>query len=282
VERRGASLDVKLRALGHAIEVLLWFHERQVRVNDVHVANILCTQDGRAVYFVDCDAMIGPWGQVARPGAPEYMLQLVPEAANPTPATDMARMGWAILCILLDSPGLQRVDPRHLVRVIRSQPDADFLIHATESGRTPAVPVREWRRLAQRWIGGAYITGRAGVGHPTATMGATPTATMGSTPIAAMGSTPVAGTQPFPQVGPTRPIRVQRLRPRAPGDWVPDEDRRPELMARRTQLSPPRIRSPEAAPAASPAMSSLLIITIAVAVLTGLAVLTLVLQGLAS
>jgi hypothetical protein len=256
VVRPGKSVQVKKRALGCAIEVLLWFHERQIRVNDVHVQNILCTEDGRAVYFVDCDAMLGEWGAVAKPAAPEHLLRLVPEAYAPTPMTDMVRMAWAILCILLNDAGLLQVNPDLLDKTLSRQ-TTDFLIRASRARRNDPVPVREWHKLAQYWIKDERASGQARVGP------------------AVLVGTPVP--RPRQHLGPTRQATTIWRR-RYPYEWVPEEFRRPNLFERMSLGAPvfEAARPERRAPAPSP----LLLSGIAVGVLLCLLLLVAAFGGL--
>lgn len=257
VIRPGAPLAVKKRALGCAIEVVLWFHaqSKQIRVNDVHVQNILCTQDGRAVYFVDCDAMLGGWGAVARPAAPEHIRRLVPQASAPTQMTDMVRMAWAVLCILLNDIGLLRVNPALLDKMLPRQ-TTEFLIRATRARREDTVPVREWRKLAQHWVNDERVSGRAAIPSPPVLIG-----------------TPVTNPQHPQQLGPTRPA-TSTWRRRYPYEWVPDEFRRSGPF-RRVSFAPPTRASSRPKPRAPVRPSLLLVSGIAVAVLSVLVVLVL-------
>ncbi len=161
LEMPAAPLAVKLGNLGRAAEVLFWFHSRDVVVNDLRELNILCTRSGSAVYYVDCDDMVGPWGTVASVVAPEYMAALLPAAAAPSPQTDLARLAWMATWILLDDFSLRAIPPR-LATVIGAQ-DLDLLLRAS---RLDAAPAREWHELAQRWQDEAQHAGVPGAEGP--------------------------------------------------------------------------------------------------------------------
>lgn len=254
--RPGASLLVKQRALGCAIEVLLWLHSRNVLVNDVHVANILCTEDGHAVYFVDCDVMMSnEWGAVAEPAAPESIRNLVPEASAPTAMTDMARFAWAALWVLMDSFDAQPVSAAHVGRIVARQ-TAEFLILAGNARRCDPVPVAEWRRLAGLWINDGRFAATARILPPS-----------------------VASRQSYRAApGPTRRFPAPPG-PRLPHEWVPAPFRHSDPANRRTILRPTNL------PASTPrlrrgsGLSPRAVVGIAVGALICLALLVALLQG---
>ena len=245
---RGASQRVKQRALGNAIEVLLWLHSRNVLVNDVHVGNILCTEDGHAVYFVDCDSMMGPkWGAVAEPAAPETIRVLVPEASAPTAMTDMVRFAWAALWVLMDSFDAQPVTVTHVGRIV-ARPTAEFLLSASKARRCDPVPVDDWRRLAGRWLNDGKIVDAVRVAPP-----------------AASG-----------QPGPTRALPALDRGARLPHAWVPPPYRWPV----RERTMPRRVGVPvSAAPRRRTGLSPRAIAWLAAGAVTCLAILLALVQG---
>lgn len=245
--RPGIPVHMKRRALGHAAEVLLWLHERRVVVNDVRETNILSTRDGTAVYYVDCDTMMGPWGRMSSAAAPPTIAEVVPQASQPTTGTDLTRFAWLAVWLLLDEFALIEVPRARLSGVIPTR-DATLLARAAE-GRP--VPTDEWRRLAvdwaSPWIGQASVPRQAA--HPTVT--------------------PLAATKPMPQHEP----------PAGPSSgWVPSAYRQ------RWIAPPPVVVVPASPPPVSPparpsSLQYLLIAGVAVLVLCGLAGFSLLFQG---
>ena len=145
--RPAARPDVKHAALGHAADVLLWFHGRGVVVNDVRELNVLCTKHGTDVFYVDCDVMVGPWRSVGPAAAPEYMAKAIPGLDRPSRETDIARLAWTAAAILLDDLALPEVREDRLLGV--TDPASASLLAA--SSRPGAVDVEGWRRLSVRW-----------------------------------------------------------------------------------------------------------------------------------
>ena len=195
--KQAAPTMVKCRALGHAAEVLLWLHARQVRVNDLRESNILCARDGSAVCYVDCDVMMGPWGAVGPVAAPQYLADVLPPEARPATGreqprqeAEIARLAWMAMWVLLDDFSLRRVRPPMLSGII-DEIDAKLLVR---SGRLQAVDPNEWRRLAGRWTSRWTATARV------------------SAPVGAL----------TPRLPPTHELAV---RPR-PSEWVPARYRR--------------------------------------------------------
>ncbi|MET7397558.1 hypothetical protein ABZS66_29140 [Dactylosporangium sp. NPDC005572] len=246
--RQGAPDRVKTRAIGHAAEVLQWFHQRQVLVNDVRESNILCTDDGAAVYYVDCDVMIGPWGSVGSPAAPDFIATLVPSAARPTPASDFARLAWVAIWLLLNDFSLSHVQVERLTPTLDA--GAARLLVRTSGGAD--VNLDEWRRLAARWTG--HDKGQAAV------------------------ETEVL--QPEPEPGPP-PVRVPTrrfvavVRPPHPSRWVPTQYRRETVLVAGTP------RQPSAPPAGGWREANLVLIVLLVvmAVVCSAGVLWLLMQG---
>jgi len=150
-EVRGASVPDKKRAIGNAVAVLLWFHRQNVRVNDVRESNILCTADGRAVLYVDCDVMMGPWGAVSSGAAPEYLAALLRHQPDPfdfpTREVELARVAWLATFVLLDDFRLRDVPADRLARHIGTA-DAELL---RRTARIEAVDIDDWRELAEDW-----------------------------------------------------------------------------------------------------------------------------------
>ncbi|GAA4443772.1 hypothetical protein GCM10023170_020550 [Phytohabitans houttuyneae] len=146
--RTGASLQVKCLALGHAAEALLWFHDHNVVVNDLRELNILSTLDGQRVYYVDCDAMMGPWGEVSPAAAPGYLMSLLPRSDRADRRTDLCRLAWLAIWLLLDQFGLMDPPMDKLRRLVADGP-ADLL---RRTSKLDPFEVAEWRRLADRWV----------------------------------------------------------------------------------------------------------------------------------
>ena len=145
--RPGARGDIKQAALGHAIEVLLWFHSQRVVVNDVREVNILCARWGTDVFYVDCDVMVGPWRPVGPPAAPAYMQNAIPGLDRPSRETDVARLAWMAAAILLDDLALPEVRADQLRKV--TDPGAAQLL--AEASRPGPIDDDRWRKLVDRW-----------------------------------------------------------------------------------------------------------------------------------
>jgi hypothetical protein len=143
----GANVPAKTSAIGNAVDVLLWFHRHAVFVNDVRELNILCTEQGSATYFVDCDVMIGPWGRVGPVAAPEYLMELLPNA-TPSRLVELARLAWVTVWILLDNFSLRTAPLARLTTVVDAR-DADLIVRTV---RMEPINVDDWRLLANRWI----------------------------------------------------------------------------------------------------------------------------------
>ncbi|GGM27960.1 hypothetical protein ACFFX1_11660 [Dactylosporangium sucinum] len=254
--RPGAPDRVKTRAIGHAAEVLQWFHQRQVLVNDVRESNILCTDDGAAVYYVDCDVMIGPWGSVGSPAAPDFIANLVPSAARPTPASDFARLAWVAIWLLRNDFSLSHVQLEQLTPTL--DVGAARLLVRTSGGAD--VDMDEWRRLAARWTG--HDRGQAPV----------------ETEV--LQPEPEPEPEPGPEPGP-EPVRVPTrrfvavVRPPHPSRWVPTQYRRATVLVGNVPRQPP------APPAAGWREANLVLVVLLVvmAVVCSVGVLWLLMQG---
>lgn len=147
---RPAPLAEKLAVFGHSIKSVLWLHEQGVVVSDLHPDNILCAGDGRGTYLVDCDSMVSleHWGRIAPPAAPDILHEVIP--GDPTEVTDLAKLAWLTIAILLDEFGLVSLgsgDRRRLAATV-SPAAADLLIASLEG----APDVAAWRRLAEQWL----------------------------------------------------------------------------------------------------------------------------------
>jgi hypothetical protein len=148
----GRPASVRRRALGHAVIALLWLHAHGVTVNDVHSENILCAGDGSAIYLIDCDSTFGPWGRPCPPGAPDMMRSVVPEADDPTPATDIARMCWTIRWLMLQEIFKGWDDTRaYELTELMDVPTERLLARCTAARRDSEVPVTELDQMARWW-----------------------------------------------------------------------------------------------------------------------------------
>jgi hypothetical protein len=222
--RPGVAPHMKKHALGHAVEVLVWLHERQVVANDVRESNILTARDGNAVYFVDCDAMIGPWGAVSSPAAPPMLAELVRDAGRPTPATDLSRLAWVAVWVLLDMFSLTSVPVDRLTPLITAQ-DAG-LIERAAYGRP--VPRHDWMQLADRWTRPIPVPSGFGTWRATA-------------PIARNGER----SAPAPTRPMTEPVPVTVL---PQGSWVPEMFRQPWVRPAPQTVRYPAVAGPQSAP----------------------------------
>jgi hypothetical protein len=241
----GAAVFVKTSAIGHAADVLLRFHKLGVLVNDVRELNILCTKDGSAVYYVDCDVMIGPWGRVGPPAAPEYLQGLLPAGAPPSPRIEFAKLAWVAVWILLDDFGLRGTQQTRLTAIIDAK-DAGLI---TQTSLMGPIDMEDWRRLAARWI---RWTASATVGPPP--------------------GEPTVVT-PRPLVLP-RTLKMHETQQKSTRGWVPERFKRPQLATpvMQTLTAPVAQRRGHG-------VTVLLVATAAVLVLVGLAAVSLLSRG---
>jgi hypothetical protein len=247
---QGATSAVKHRALGLTAEALLWFHRQGVTVNDVRESNVLCSRDGDAVYYVDCDVMMGSWGSVGPGAAPEYLAELVPQSNQPTPQTDLARLAWVAICLLLDDFSVRAISRERLTKV--TDPTTAELLYQTSQMTT--IDQSAWHRFVHRtvdrWTAQVPVQGAI-------------VADEIRTPM----MTPVAPTQPFPKT------RV----PRRSHEWLPDRYRERPVRGSGTGTS----AAPPAMVATTTNRPSLLTITIIVVAVVGvLGAASLLLQGM--
>jgi hypothetical protein len=141
-----------LTAFGLTVQVVLWLHEQGVVVNDVQPLNVLINLDIPQVYLVDCDAMVGPWGQVGPPAAPVYFNEIIKDP--PGPAVDLAKVAWCMFFTLLDDFSLRQLGPEVQEQIERYSPHTtvDLLVR-TASGREDVSRLREpWSERASQWI----------------------------------------------------------------------------------------------------------------------------------
>ncbi|GAA3301688.1 hypothetical protein Dvina_05625 [Dactylosporangium vinaceum] len=239
----GAVVFVKTSAIGHAADVLLWFHRQKVLVNDVRELNILCAKDGSAVHYVDCDVMIGPWGRVGSPAAPEYLQELLPSGEPPSPRIEFAKLAWVAVWILLDDFSLRGPQQAQLTRIIDAK-DAELI---SQTGLMGPIDMENWRRMAGRWI---RWTASAKVGPPP-------------------GERTVI--TPTPYLKPTR--KMPDPRPADRSRWVPERFKQPMPA-----VTMPAVPVPDA-PRRSHGVTVLLVAAAAVVMLVGLAALNVLLQG---
>jgi hypothetical protein len=194
--------------------------------------------------------MIGPWGAVGPPAAPEYMREVLPRA-HPSRELDLMKLAWVAIWILLDKFSLRTIPHVELTTVIDARDAA--LITQTAAGQ-PFSP-ENWRRLAGRWI---RWTGRAPVGPPP-------------------GEQEVIIPSPWHPGPPLAPTILDRppVAPRPSSGWVPDAYRRPRqptTAARRSTLAPPTVEPRRFG-------ITVLLIAAVMAVLLGLGALSLVIGG---
>ena len=139
--------------LGRLITAVRRLHRHRVLVNDLQADNVLCAPAGPdpGVYLVDCDSMISGrnWGRVAGPAAPDLMNEVQPTEAIPTTRTDLIKLKWTVVRILLEVPnqiGLGTHDRAALAAAVPFD-TADLLLHLLdEDGDTAA-----WDQLGARW-----------------------------------------------------------------------------------------------------------------------------------
>lgn len=142
-----------IAVLGHLITVVRDLHERGVVVNDLQPDNVLCAPEppSPGVYLVDCDSMVSGqhWGQVAAPAAPDLMNEVQPTSQHPTIATDLHKLMWTVVRVLLEEPTQVGLGPsdRALLAAAVPPDSAGLLIHLLGS---PGDAVA-WDRLARQW-----------------------------------------------------------------------------------------------------------------------------------
>ncbi len=211
-EAKGASVRDKRRAIGNAAAALLWFHRQNIRVNDLRESNILCTADGTAVYYVDCDVMMGPWGVVSPGAAPEYLAAVLRHKPDPfeppSRETELARVAWLATFILLNDFRLRDVPVERLTRHTGAA-EADLL---RRTAMMHSIDINDWHALARNWaenpwVGYARVPGSAAEG-PEEPPG----------PGSAQRPTVVTATVRMP---PTRVLASER-RSRRPNQWLPE------------------------------------------------------------
>ncbi|WP_433360113.1 hypothetical protein ACQPZX_26150 [Actinoplanes sp. CA-142083] len=198
--RPGAEPEVKHAALGHAVEVLLWFHSHRVVINDVRELNVLCAKFGTDVFYVDCDVMAGPWRGVGPAAAPGYMAKAIPGLDRPTRETDIARLAWMAAAILLDDLALPEVREDQLRKV--TDPAAARLL--TTASRPGAIDEDGWRKLIDRWTAPRW------------------------TATAKVGGAAEAPPAPAPPLPPTRPVPMFQAESVGSTFKVPPRFRRPD------------------------------------------------------
>jgi hypothetical protein len=139
--------------LGRLITAVRRLHRHGILINDLQPENVLCAPAGPdlGVYLVDCDSMISGrhWGRVAAPTAPDLMNEVQPTQAIPTPRTDLVKLKWTIVRVLLEVPnqvGLGTDDRAALAAAVPAG-TGELLLHLLlADGDTAA-----WDQLAARW-----------------------------------------------------------------------------------------------------------------------------------
>jgi len=152
-EPGGRAPAATLVVVGRLITAVRRLHRHGVVVNDLQADNVLCAPAGPdpGVYLVDCDSMISGrhWGRVAAPAAPDLMNEVQPTQAIPTVRTDLVKLKWTVVRILLEVPnqiGLGTHD-RAALAAAASAGTGDLLLHLLDhDGDTAA-----WDQLAARW-----------------------------------------------------------------------------------------------------------------------------------
>ncbi|GAA2540727.1 hypothetical protein GCM10010435_05210 [Winogradskya consettensis] len=139
--------------LGHVILAVRWLHGQGVVVNDLQNENVLFAADPvhPAVYVVDCDSMVSgrEWGQVASPAAPDLMDEVMPTVSIPTTASDLTKLMWTVVRVLLEVPNLTGLgqDDRAVLAAVAPAGTRDLLLAVVDHPADgPA-----WDRLAEQW-----------------------------------------------------------------------------------------------------------------------------------
>ncbi len=189
-------LEIKLRTFGRLIEVVLWFHDRGVLINDLQPQNVLFSQFGDSVHLVDCDSMrSGRWAPVGPVVAPDDVWDQVPHLKKPAPATDMARLSWIAVQTLLEDEVL-KIGREHAEKLadLLTPRVAAVLLESCQSGGDQTVDSAEWRQVSQSWLSD------------------------GDTPTMAAARVPRPRRDPDPPPEPSRPwYQSQAQQPWSPG-----------------------------------------------------------------
>lgn len=166
---RGLDPDaVRLNALSHLVDAILWFHDRGVVINDLHAHNVLVRPDGDGVYLVDCDSMTGEhWAPVlAYNPAPDAMREVVPGIDQPTVGSDFGRLAQVVVTTMLkDEVAGIATHPGDTVFArlcdLLTESAARFVC-ATRDGTLGDLDhiAGEWRRLAGLWRRPAWASVR--------------------------------------------------------------------------------------------------------------------------
>lgn len=161
-----AAPAVTIVVLGRLIEAVRFLHRQNVVVNDLQPDNILCAVDGIevGVYLVDCDSMTSTrhWGRIAAPAAPDLMHEVQPTWEIPTVGTDLSKLLWVVVRILLEVPnqvGLGEAD-RELLAAAVPVGSRDLLLSLLDHPADGII----WDRLGELWS-----TGPLPRRHPTGT-----------------------------------------------------------------------------------------------------------------
>lgn len=139
--------------LGHVILAVRWLHSRGVVINDLQTENVLYAADPvhPAVYVVDCDSMVSGrnWGRVAGPAAPDLMDEVMPTISIPTPGSDLTKLMWTVVRVLLEIPNLTGLGPDDRAMLATAAPAGTrelLLAVVDHPADGPA-----WDRLAEQW-----------------------------------------------------------------------------------------------------------------------------------
>jgi hypothetical protein len=141
-----------LIVLGRFIQAVRRLHAHGVVVNDLQPANVLCAVAPDAgVYVVDCDSTVSPgrWDRVGPPAAPDLMHAVVSPDAPPTVGTDLAKLLWVVVRVLLEAPNVTVLgdhDRRRLADAVTPE-SRNVLLGLLDRPADPDA----WDALARQW-----------------------------------------------------------------------------------------------------------------------------------
>ncbi len=144
-----------LCAMGRLTQLVLRLHRLGVCVGDLRLENTLVDlHPVSRILQVDCDCMVGPWGTVGPPVAPDYLRQVLPDADQSDVATDLAKVAWCVLLLLLADYSVLEIDDVRRARLATRLPveTLDFLIAATDPQTHTVVRSAAWADLSRLWI----------------------------------------------------------------------------------------------------------------------------------
>lgn len=142
--------------MGHTVQLALRLHRLGVYVADVRPENTLVDVNPVShIMQVDCDSMVGgDWGRTGPPVLAGYLRELLPEPDRTDAATDLAKLAWCLILLLLGDYSVREVDAERRGVLARYLPESevDFVVGATDPGRYTEEDSQRWAELSRRWM----------------------------------------------------------------------------------------------------------------------------------